>query len=674
MSGSRRRTIQNMPSNTVAVPERAALRPLFDAAVSELNPSRKAILTNDFYVKTSGTVFEAGYTALSDTVSGASRMHAVSAPAGAGKTTFAYALIAAVTRYAENRPDAPYGAVFVVDQIERADEIYRDLIALLPGKVAIWTRDHDRNCTQPQKVLEPAARFAPEELRHFPVIVVTHKFYLGARGHNAVSVWRNDLRCERVLTIVDERPDEAPSIDVLLSEAQGVREALIEQCPETKEYLDALLHFMESYSYAEANKLYRPGLEVDTDKVSAELWWFQTDAAQRLVKSSGIPNAEKLFAFAKALAVGRACVATSGSLARFFGYDEQRIIDRSTAAVLLDATADIDGISRIVPWRVHAETPTARYDNLDIVHVRQHTKKRLTEYLKTASNQRAYVDWMVATIRENMEPGEKGLVICKKILFDQERIPQWPDGDTRFKSPKIYTEEYGWGLDGRKLCATHWGTGVGRNIWKDADVVLLFDEFILPRRISVATTQGYRGHKVHEGDLGRMKSLNSKAEGVDLIADGHVLRWTKQLALRGRARFYDANGVCGKQRLVIGSDVKRFMVNARRLFPGAKIKTVGDYSDNGPWKSRILGVLSNSKAPTVTTRALSRIIKRPWREVSRNVVTPDFESVITGLGWRYVSKKGRGGSRFERIGAHEDGGLPKSTLVANADTVVTSVI
>ena len=98
--------------------------------------------------------------------------------------------------------------------------------------------------------------------------------------------------------------------------------------------------------------------------------------------------------------VGRACVATSGALAHFFGYEEQRVIDRSAGAVLLDATADIDGVSHIVPWRVQTEIPKARYDNLEIVHVPQHTKKRLSKYLKTAANQRDYVKWMVETIIE----------------------------------------------------------------------------------------------------------------------------------------------------------------------------------------------------------------------------------------------------------------------------------
>ena len=647
------------------VPDRSAMRTLYDEAVAEINTSRAGILTTNFYAKTGDAVFNAGHLALSDAVTGTRRMHTVSAPAGAGKTSFAYALIAAVHRYAETTSDAPYGVVFVVDQIEKADKVYCDLSALMPGKVAIWTRDHDTHCKKPERVENPAARFVPEELRHYPIIVGTHKFYLGARGHHASNVVRNGALAQRALTIVDERPDEAPSLDLMLSEAEAVRETLIPQYPDTKEHLDALLRFMEQYSYAPANKLYRPGVELDPNKVNEELGWFRTGAAERLSKSaSRIPGVDKVFAFAKALVVGRACVATSGALTHFFGYEEQRVIDRSAGTILLDATADIDGISSIVPWRVETETPKARYDNLEIVHVPRHTKKRLSEYLKTASNQRAYVDWMVATIRQHMKPGETGLVICKKCLFDAERIPQWNEGDPRFQQPKSYTEEYAWDIDGRKLCATHWGTGIGSNAWRDVDVVFLFDEFFVPRRIAVATTQGYRGHRVNEGDLGSMSTLNSKARGVDSIADGHALRWTKQLALRGRARVYDENGVCGKQRLVVGSDLKRFMTSAPTLFPGAQIRTVEDCSDGATWITRTLELLSKTQDRVLPTKALSQHIGKPWRTMSRDVLTPEFMSNLTALGWCYVPLKGRAGARFERIPLIKPQGVLSSIAAA----------
>jgi hypothetical protein len=200
-----------------------------------------------------------------------------------------------------------------------------------------------------------------------------------------------------------------------------------------------------------------------------------------------------------------------------------------------------------------------------------------------------------------MQPGEKGLVICKKVLFDAERVPNWPEGDARFKEPEGYTKRYEWDIEGRKLCATHWGTGIGSNDWKDADVVFLFDEFHIPRRVAAANVQGLRGHRADEGDLASMSTLNSKAHGVDIFAEGHKLRWTKQLALRGNGRSYDQHGMCGKQRLVISSDLKGFMSNASRLFPGANITTAGDLTEETTMAEMVIKVLSDHQLPPVVT-------------------------------------------------------------------------
>ena len=251
-------------------------------------------------------MFNAGYAALSDCHTDNRRMHTVSAPAGAGKTSFSYALIAAVTRYAESNPDAPYGCVFVVDQINKADEVYRDLDALLPGKVAIWTTDHDINCKKPTKIEKPAAQFDRAYLRRYPVIVVTHKFYLGVNGHNARGVDRNGHFRQRALTIVDERPEEVDTFDIVLSEAQSVREALQEAHPETTEHLDNLLRFMERYSYEPTNRLYRPGIEVARDAIAISLYGsiqgrHRDLQAQAATKIAGI---DRLFAFAKAMFQG----------------------------------------------------------------------------------------------------------------------------------------------------------------------------------------------------------------------------------------------------------------------------------------------------------------------------------------------------------------------------------
>jgi hypothetical protein len=152
---------------------------------------------------------------------------------------------------------------------------------------------------------------------------------------------------------------------------------------------------------------------------------------------------------------------------------------------------------------------------------------------------------MVHTIMEHMKPNERGLVICKKKLIDEQRVPNWPDDDKRFEDKVGFTTEYVWKIEGRNLCVIHWGTGIGDNAWKAADVIFLCDEFYLPRRTAIANVQGLREHKVNEGDLASMKTLYSRAPAVDIFALGHRLRWLKQMALRGRARCYDEDGVCG---------------------------------------------------------------------------------------------------------------------------------
>jgi hypothetical protein len=243
------------------LPDRQELRALFDQEADVV--SARNNLNTPWHRKLRDAVFDACYTALSDFRSRRRRLLTASAPCGAGKTSFAWAFIVAITHHADKHPDAPQGCVFVTDRIQRADEVYRDLEAALPGKVAIWTSEH-------------RDLFSREKLRQYPVIVVTGRFYLGPNGHLAHSVnSRNDFQ-KRALTIVDERPEEVTTYEILLSEAQKVREALIEKRPDVKEPIDNLLLFMEPYSYKPTNKIYLP------EETSNALAWFLSGDAERL--------------------------------------------------------------------------------------------------------------------------------------------------------------------------------------------------------------------------------------------------------------------------------------------------------------------------------------------------------------------------------------------------------
>jgi hypothetical protein len=650
-----------MSSHTLTtLPDHQMVRALYDAAITEVNTTRSNVdLTNGFYAETGNAVFDAGYLALSDYCKGSAgprRLHVVSAPAGGGKTSYSYALMLALTRYAEQKPDAPYGCVFVVDQIKKADEAFKELNALMPGRVAVWTNEHDQGCKKRTRVPHPAAEFIKDDLRHYPIIVVTHAFYNGPTGNKAHVMVRNKrVYSGRALTLVDERPEEVLIYETTLKEAQSIREKLEEKRPDLKQVLDNLMLFMMPYTINVRGGIMRASDRFGQEFVADQLDWFTTTQAEGVLRhhKADIAGLDRFFGFARAMTLGCAFAAPSGTVVQFVGWQSKLMVRPGT--ILLDATADLDGVSHICPWRQHVSIPQAHYGNLEIVHVPQHARQRLSEYLKKAANQRAYVKWMVETIKEHMTPGERGLVVCKKALFDAERVPQWPDGDPRFKDPESYTERYEWEIEDRKLCATHYGTGIGSNAWKDADVVFLFDEFFIPRRVAAATVQGLRGHKANEGALALMKTVNSKAEAVDLIGEGHRLRWTKQMALRGRGRSYDQHGMCGKQRLVISSDLKSFMANAVRLFPGANIRTAGVYSKSTR-VALLIQILSEPDLPTkLTTKDISRLMEAetgkriPWRTMSSNVLTPDFGRALEAIGWRYVPGKGRGGSHFERI-------------------------
>jgi hypothetical protein len=102
--------------------------------------------------------------------------------------------------------------------------------------------------------------------------------------------------------------------------------------------------------------------------------------------------------------------------------------------------------------------------------------------------------------------------------------------------------------------------------------------------------------------------------------------------------------------LVVSSDLKSFMANAGKLFPGATIKTVGVGTQEDQWVAKVLDQLSKYDAETFTTKHLGQLLRKPWRELSSNVLRqPNFTDALVTLGWCYVPGRGRGGSRFERI-------------------------
>jgi hypothetical protein len=166
-------------------------------------------------------------------------------------------------------------------------------------------------------------------------------------------------------------------------------------------------------------------------------------------------------------------------------------------SILLDATADIDGVSELVSWRTHVAVPQVRYDNLHIVHAYDYTRENLKEFLRVAANQRKYAEHAEKLILEIMPEGACGLIVCKKRLAEDKLFLKRRDAAPSHSEP---TNRFPIDFEGRHLAVTWWGGhGIGANDWKEADYVFEFGEHFLPDRTMFATVQGLRGDKATIG-------------------------------------------------------------------------------------------------------------------------------------------------------------------------------
>jgi hypothetical protein len=582
------------------------------------------------------------------------RLHVVSAPMGAGKTTFSIAFAIAMVRLSKRLARMPYGCAFLVDQIVKADMMYRELFEHLPEKVAIWTSDHDVNCENPTRLIEPAARFHIDDLQHYPVVIVTHALFQSERSEKARLVVRDGTPAYRGLTLVDEQMQDVTIYDVKLSSAEKVREAIQQEGDQdVAQSMETLVKFMMGKVF-DGRSLEKPSDDERSWRIAEALSWFGTEDAQRYASANRErwPDVDRVFGFARCMTRDYAFVARHNNGAagtHFVGYEPKHAI--VPGMVLLDATADIDGVTPICPWRTHADVPRGRYDNLSIVHVESCTNQNLKKYLSQAGNRRTYAEWMKEIVIDQMEPGQLGLVVCKKTLVDNENIPG-PFPKDPSSSLSADTTPFGWDIDGRQLGVTYWGgSGLGSNAWKDAEIVFLFDEFFLPRRTAIGNTQGHMLAPSSSGVIASMNALNTTSDAVSGMWEGHLLRWMKQMALRGRGRLFDEHGVCGKQKLVVTGSYERLLLNKDKLFPGASLSAArsDDKLSRYSRQRQLLEILGRSTDEEVTTKQISDRMYIPWREISKDIMTEDTREMLRVLGWLYVPKKGPSGSVFRKV-------------------------
>jgi hypothetical protein len=592
-------------------------------------------------------------------------VHVVASAPGSGKTTLAKAFAVALTRVTENKP-FPLGCVFLVHHIATAEMVYRELLALLPGRVAVFSTKHDAESTQSQPY---ADLFSVHDLEKHPVIVVTHEFYMGIRGDYARHCTKGDLKFPRVVTFIDERANEIAVYDLDPYGLEGVLRYIQKDNYASRELLDsavALERFIKDKRYGD-QKVETPADDRDGWSVTAAaITYFRSDEAARYVRAASVRKPrldfDALFGFANALLDERAFISRHNkgkNSANFVGYD--RALPRIAGMVLLDATADIDGITAICPWRKRAETPPEHYDRLEIIHVPSVASSSTRRWLWEPGNIKGYADHIRDLILRYVAPGQKGLVVCIKEVVCAENVKDWSEHMVPFLNRTVpedatvaakteFREGFAWSLDGRQVVLTWFGGyGIGANVWRDADVVIVCDDFYLPQRTIKATQQGLRGHKATEGLLA--ETPEGWTDELKCLMDGHILRWMKQMALRGKARKMDENGICGEQRLVITGDLIRLLAHRPKVFPGAKIRSEQPL-DRGQHIDRLVAVLlSSDQLDEISTSVVGDKLGVEWGHISGNLKKhKSYDAVLESIGWSYHRGSGSRAGCFRRIG------------------------
>jgi hypothetical protein len=485
----------------------------------------------------------------------------------------------------------------------------------------------------------------------------------------------------RVVTFIDEKVSEIEPYDLVLSQVAKVVEHVQDDdhAPsELRDGLAVLQGFVQNKLLSDRN-LETPAHDGQSWKAAEQLQWFTVEDAGHYARtqSAALRNTrraraapkdiEAVFGFARCMAQGRAFISrrnhgNNGST--FVGYE--RTLPQHTGMVLLDATADIDGVSELCPWRKHAKVPEECYDKLEIIHLPSIATETLAKWLRLHQNRIVYVQHIQGTVLEHVRPGQKALIVCKQdVVLAHPPIENWSEHVTQFgnRTPTAdqMSNAFPWDFEGRQLGLTWWGGyGVGANDWHEADVVLLFDEFHLPRHTVIALAQGLKGAKATQAPLAAMADTNSKVDEVENIRIGHLLRWLKQLALRGKARQFDDTGQCGAQKLVLTGDKLLLVEHRQRLFPGATISY--KKSATATYLEGLIDVLvSEGLGDTVRAADVANLMGVEWRKVTKGLTThPRFRTLVTATGWEYIPGRGRRGSTFIRVGREPEG--PKAPL------------
>ena len=125
------------------------------------------------------------------------------------------------------------------------------------------------------------------------------------------------------------------------------------------------------------------------------------------------------------------------------------------------------------------------------------------------------------------------------------------------------------------------------------------------------------------------------------IKNGDLLRWSKQLSMRGNARNFDDNGVCGRMKLVVVGELDLWLASHARLFPGAAFE-VSEESKKGASPAQAIAGYILAHPEGFTSRELIEATGVNPTNLARDRKADIVASAMATAGLEFVPGGGRG--------------------------------
>lgn len=575
------------------------------------------------------------------------RFKAISAATGSGKSIGAQILLAHLF---------PATAAIVIREVAECRQAYRNLcelvgannVALFASQGAIAKYEDKPDAEGNPRVFGHVSTDA--EFRAAPIVVCTHKRWKDEcedGRDRGVRLWNG---IDRSLVIIDEepelesvyvaQPEDVSKLASILSDTVRADEARhfdFTECHPAVPALNAVHDRMRSVKDNKNVQQLLPQMDLVTDDEAKAIRGLSyDDLYDRLAHLKPTDRAmladsmDTVREFLVAACDGR--VFFSKTLrGEFYAYSYAIPPQKNT--IILDGTADMNGLYGVGKSLVMLDTPTADYSDVDLHYI--DLPKNFSgqtawkpENVRRVAKTRPFMKWFHKQVMANTEAGERVLVYCPLVLIDTD-----------------LHNEFDW--QGRVMHWQHFGAGRGTNTYKDCTVYFQIRAFYKPKAAIVAQTLSHTGDRP-DGKRFRNLSSGRTSDSVYVaVRDTLIACDTKQNAARCCIRHLDDHGKARAARLYFVSDnltqIERYQGQMFPKSPRLSLQVdteIDTETATGP--ERLAHLLATTDETLLAYADLMDATGILKQNLGKSLKAPTVRAVMRTQGWQKVTRKAAG--------------------------------